>query len=49
VVEVPAYVELFSNTFAYSGAMPPPQVEDVTRDGRPYSAYTFVSARRPQL
>ena len=41
VVEVPAYVDLPSNTFAYSGQMPRPHVEEVTRAGRPYRRFTF--------
>lgn len=42
VVEVPAYVELLSNTFAYSGAMAEPKAEAITRDGRPYTRYAFA-------
>ncbi len=41
VVEVPAYIELFSSTLAYSREMPKPRAEAITRDGRPYRRYTF--------
>ncbi|MEI6501266.1 MAG: hypothetical protein WCP21_09610, partial [Armatimonadota bacterium] len=42
VVEVPAYVELLSNTYAYSTPMPAPTVEAITREGRPYKRYSFA-------
>lgn len=42
VVEVPAYLELTSNTYAYSRRMPKPRVESIERDGRPYRRYTFA-------
>jgi len=43
VVEVPAYIELFSQTNPYSRAMDDPKAEDITRDGKPYRRYTFPS------
>ena len=48
VVEVPAYVELFSNTYRYSREMPAPNVEDVQRDGRVYKRYTFAPPRKDE-
>ena len=42
VVEVPAYIELLSNTYKYSREMPAPQVEAVERQGRPYNRYVFA-------
>ncbi len=46
VVEAPAYIELISNTLAYSSDMPAPQVETVTREGRPYKRYSFPQLKR---
>jgi hypothetical protein len=43
VVEVPAYVDLLSNTFDYSRTRAEPKVEAITRHGRPYTRYTFAT------
>lgn len=42
VVEVPAYVELYSYTLSYSREMAAPEVQEVTRAGRPYRRYRFA-------
>jgi hypothetical protein len=42
VVEVPEYVELFSNALEYEKKMAKPKVEKITRDGRSYCRYRFA-------